>query len=359
MQLYNKKVSIIVPVYNVEKYLNVCMEGLINQTYKDIEIILINDGSTDSSEEICNILSKKDSRIKVYNQKNRGVSFARNLGLEKAIGEYICFVDPDDYVEYNMIEILVDFAEKSNKDLVICGYYFEHRYLDKDKNIKFSRYAIKCEEKNYKNKSEIKEDLVKLWDNALMYNIWNKLYKSEIIKSNGIRFIEYSMGEDLEFNKNYLTFCNNIYVTSKCLYHYVREREGAATQKYVKGWFDIRFKEHISLIKFFEEYGINSPEVNEYLARRYVERVLGCIENEFNRKNEKSIKEKFEEINKILNNNEVNKAVKIMKPKSKKVKVLLIPIKRKSKYVTYFMGYSLAFSRKHFNRLFFHLKHQR
>ena len=117
------KVSIIVPVYNVEKYLCQCLESLVHQTLTDIEIICVNDGSTDNSLGILNKYAQLDSRIKVFSQKNQGVSSARNLGLEKVNGEYITFVDSDDWIELNACEILYNTAQERNTDILLCSYY--------------------------------------------------------------------------------------------------------------------------------------------------------------------------------------------------------------------------------------------
>ena len=113
------KISIIVPVYNTEKYLGVCLDSLISQTYKDIEIICVDDGSTDNSLQILNDYAAKDSRIKILTQKNQGPSVARNLGLEKAKGEYITFVDSDDWVSIDMCEKIYSKAIDTNADLVL------------------------------------------------------------------------------------------------------------------------------------------------------------------------------------------------------------------------------------------------
>ena len=117
----NETISIIIPVYNVEKYLNKCLNSVIEQTYKNIEVILIDDGSTDNSGKICDEYAKNDIRIKIIHQQNGGVSTARNNGLEHATGKYITFVDSDDYIEKEMIETMAKKIMKKNADIVICG----------------------------------------------------------------------------------------------------------------------------------------------------------------------------------------------------------------------------------------------
>ena len=122
----DEKVSIIVPVYNVEKYLDKCIESIVNQTYRNIEIILVDDGSPDKCPEICNEWAKKDDRIKVIHKENGGLSSARNAALEIAQGDYITFVDSDDWIENDMIQSMLTCAAKNDADIVCCGFYFDN-----------------------------------------------------------------------------------------------------------------------------------------------------------------------------------------------------------------------------------------
>lgn len=120
-----RKVSIIVPTYNGEKYIKKCVESIMNQTYSNIEIIIVNDGSTDSTKKIIEELKRKDNRIKLYSNKNKGVSFSRNFGIDKSTGEYIFFVDSDDHIKPNTIEIMMDIIKKYDCDVVRCNYMVE------------------------------------------------------------------------------------------------------------------------------------------------------------------------------------------------------------------------------------------
>ena len=136
----NELISVIVPVYNVENYLEKCLYSLLNQTYSNIQIVLIDDGSTDKSGKICDSYLEKDKRIVVYHTSNRGVSSARNLGLANSKGKYIYFLDPDDYLEVDALEKLHDHIEKFATDLVQCSYY--KNYLDKKSEVVHSRAEI-------------------------------------------------------------------------------------------------------------------------------------------------------------------------------------------------------------------------
>lgn len=160
-------VSVIIPIYNAEKSLEKCVNSVINQTYKDLEIILVDDGSTDKSLTICK--SFKDKRVKVYTQKNSGPSCARNLGLKSSDGNYVIFVDSDDYMENNMIELMLEKLKSENSDLCICGYYTV------SKNIKIRHSIGKINDNDFRK-------IMFEYENNVGGYLWNKLSKKSCIK---------------------------------------------------------------------------------------------------------------------------------------------------------------------------------
>lgn len=176
----NPKVSIIVPIYNAEKYLNRCITSILEQTYKNIELILINDGSTDSSEEIILQMQEKNKDIiKYYKQENKGVSETRNFGITIATGKYIMFVDNDDYIDNDYVEQYVDVAESGKCDVVIGGY---RRVNSKDK--------IFLERKIPNTR----------WGRYITLTPWGRIFKKSYIIENDIRFLTSNIGEDIFFN---------------------------------------------------------------------------------------------------------------------------------------------------------------
>ena len=166
------KVSIIVPVYNMEKRLNKCLDSIINQTYKNIEIIVINDGSKDNSLDI--IKSYHDDRIKIINQDNQGISVARNNGIKASSGDYLCFVDSDDYIETNMIDELVNKISIDKSDIVVCDYYM---FDETNKKVMNVGYDGLFGGSLYDNPNMIRD---------IDYAPWNKIYKKELF--DGISF---------------------------------------------------------------------------------------------------------------------------------------------------------------------------
>lgn len=208
-----KKVSIIVPVYNTAKYLNGCIKSLLHQTLEDIEIILINDGSPDESESI--IKKYKDKRIKYISKKNEGIGKTRNLGIDSATGEYISFIDSDDYVEPNFCETMYEKAIKDNCDIVICDYY-EDRF-DGLKEIRFPTFPD----------SSLKEN-----PNIIsMVNLGpcNKIYKRNLFKNKDNRFVENLKYEDAPLVVKLLLSAQKIGKVDECLAHYVIHENSETT----------------------------------------------------------------------------------------------------------------------------------
>ena len=188
-------ISIIIPIYNVDKYLTKCIESIVSQTYQDLEIIMVDDGSSDACPQICDQYAEKDSRIVVIHQKNSGVSAARNAGLKVATGKYISFIDADDYIEFDMYENMVRAFEIEDSELVICGY----DYVDEDGNT-----TRLYREKEHEIINQ-KECFRRYFDMppSIRLVVWNKLFKKEIF--DGISFTKCIKGaEDAEVLKKYL-----------------------------------------------------------------------------------------------------------------------------------------------------------
>lgn len=202
------KISIIIPVYNAENYLEECLQSISNQSFRDFEILAINDGSTDHSLEILEKYQEKEPRLKIFSQENKGVSAARNLGLENTFGDYITFVDADDYIKDNYLENLLQIMNCSAEiDMSVCGFIgSEIRNVEKNK-IEINSENIKI--------------LIELFNRFLLFTPVCKFYKKEIISNNKLRFIEgLNIAEDLLFNIEYLKKIKVIETTDYIGYHY-------------------------------------------------------------------------------------------------------------------------------------------
>lgn len=351
----NIDLSIIVPVFNCEQYLSRCLDSILIQSYKNYEIILIDDGSSDDSGKICDEYSKKDKRIKVIHKENAGVSKARNDGITNSIGRYICFLDSDDYISGNYFDEVFAILEKY-KDVELINFGF---YSDVD-DLKFNNLSsdlIKYDEKYYSNIEEIRNDFVNLWDNSMLYNIWNKIYLREIINKNNICFPDYFWGEDVKFNRAYLDSISSMYNSKKCFYHYIREREGAVTKKYKPEIFDIRKEEFKEFNDYFDKWNISKDDYYEYSCRRFIERLLGCIENVYC--SDMKLSSRYKSVKNLIKDPITRESLKYAKPKSGKVKIMLIPIRLNLVVITMLMGRMFNIVKTKCPSLFNKLKNRR
>ena len=222
MYMSNNLVSIIIPVYNVASYLDECLNSVINQTYNNLEIILIDDGSTDDSLEICNLFAKKDKRIKVLHQDNAGVSSARNRGLNIITGKYVLFIDSDDKIESNMVEILERIIDRNDKiDAVFCGY---KEFDDISGKIIKVVSPVKSKKVNRDNGvSEIFGEYSTI--------LWNKMFRSSIIDSTDLFDVTLRIGEDELWMIDVLKKADSIILIGTPLYYYRNRITGVTKEK--------------------------------------------------------------------------------------------------------------------------------
>ena len=218
------KVSIVVPIYNVEKYLRECLDSLIKQTLEDIEIICVNDGSTDSSAEILEEYKNKDSRIKVINKPNSGYGASMNMGFEKAQGEYIGIVESDDFANSKMFEDLYDLGVKNNADVVKSDFYY---YMTAKKQ---ARKAGKITSHKNGKPFNIKDDCSIL---KIVPSIWSAIYKREFLQSNGIKFLETpgASYQDTSFSFKAFSCAERIVFTPKGYINYRQDNENSSVKQ--------------------------------------------------------------------------------------------------------------------------------
>ncbi len=260
------KVSIVVPVYNVEKYVEKCLDTLVKQTLKDIEIIIVNDGAIDKSkekiesfldnEEIKKILVKNNINIIYLEKENGGLSDARNFGMPYATGKYIAFIDSDDYIEYDMYEKMYELAEKENSDLVECDFYWE--YI----NEKTGEVKTKEDKRtNYINKHEMLENIRVV--------AWNKLIRRDIVEKTKVIFPKGLRYEDVEFTYKLLPSLNKISYLEKTCVHYI-QRENSISNSQNERTKEI-FEVLENVINYYKEKGIYEEYKMqlEYIYVRY------------------------------------------------------------------------------------------
>ncbi len=348
------KVSVIMPVYGVEDYVGKAIESIKNQTLTDWEFFCVDDGTKDRSGEICDEYAAKDPRIIVIHKENGGAPSARNVAIDKARGKYMYFMDSDDWAEPTMLEDMYNLAERDNAQLVVAGFYIDTYYSDTEK---YSQQQF-CESAVYKNSREFRQNAHKLFDKNLLYTPWNKLYLSSYILENKLYFPE-TFWDDFPFNLSVVRDVERVTVTSEKYYHFIRKRGESETAKYRADMFRKREEEHSWMLELYEHWKTDSPEIREFLARRYIERVIGCIENVTNRNCTLSSKEKKAEIKKMISSDRAREAVKAANPNSKYMKLMLMPIKWNNTLLTYLEGKLISRVKSGNTKLFARLKANR
>ncbi len=223
-------ISIVVPVYNVQMYLQECLDSLLAQTYGKTEILLIDDGSSDLSGSICDTYARKDKRIRVFHTENQGVSAARNRGIEEATGEYVVFVDSDDKIHPQLLESYVKWEDPNS--VFLCGMAETEEELE----------SLKTEKLDQKICSYDLEHFADFYAKNLANPPWNKWYRTAVLKEYQIRFpIDKNMGEDLLFNLDYLRHAPAQYkMMDLPFYYYRQDRDGSLTTAYRKDLFQIQ-----------------------------------------------------------------------------------------------------------------------
>lgn len=296
--------SIIVPVYNVELYIDRCLESIVSQDFSDYEVLLIDDGSTDSSSNICDKYAAMHNNFLVFHKENGGVSSARNLGLLSAKGEYIIFIDPDDYIEKNSL-FLIDKEILANKsDLIIYGTakhiiqdgtekmvnnydYNESVIINTGHNLGWKKYIL---------------------SKRLIFNVCSEAFKRSIIKDNSIVFPPIKNGEDAFFSFNYLNYVNKISIIPYTLYHYMHIiGDSSATQRYYPEYINERNQVLSQALKFINF----DKQLSVYLYNDYVNLLhYFIIKTLFHKDNKMNLLEKRHFVKKLMNSKEVKEAIK-------------------------------------------------
>ena len=322
------KVSIIVPVYNVEKYISKCIESIINQSYEDFEIIIVDDGSPDLS--VKKIEGYNDRRIKILRKENGGLSDARNYGLERSKGEYIIFVDSDDWIETDLLYDSVGYLDNNSEiDLIILGYIKDYE----DKNEKIIKTDIIIPKRNnfsVKEKNlEINSQIIDL----MGYSV-NKIYRRSLLQKGNYRFKKnITLVEDALFNFDVFKSVNNILFIDKVYYHYRIKPIKTLMSTFRSDPFQLILKKTEALNELLNKWMFTMSDVNKALSVSIVDGLIYSFNNIFVLKNDLSLKQQKNYIIGLFKNNIVEKYVEYYPTDSFQKKVLKQLIKQKNYYL--------------------------
>lgn len=336
------KVSIIIPVYNGEKYINRCLDSVLNQTYTNIEIILVNDGSDDNSYKLIKDYCMKDNRIKLINKANTGASDSRNRALEIASGEYIMFLDCDDWIDLNVIEDTVKISKNNSSDIVIFTYTREFKDHSKEKvfNLpdKINYTGKELKEFHRKILGPINDEISNVEGLDSLGTIWGKLYKRKIINCKFIDLKEIGTSEDNLFNLFVFNNVEKVTFINKSYYHYWKENENSLTTKYnphlLSQW--------KKLFEYMEKFLIDENldyKFNQALSNRIAMSVLGLGLNECKKDNKANIIQKMHNIDNILRDKLIVNSLKTLDIRKFPIywRLFFIFNKRRNTFLTFCM----------------------
>lgn len=348
------KVTIIMPVYKVEDYVAKAIDSVLAQTLQEWEFIIVDDGTPDNSGKICDDYAAKDSRITVIHKENGGAPSARNVAMDLAKGEFMYFMDSDDWAEPTMLEDMYKIAKRDDAQLVVSGFFIDTYYDDHNK-MTHNYYA---QDAVYSIKEEFRKHAYQLFDKNLLYPPWNKLFQTEFIQEHNLRY-PLTFWDDFPFVLDVIENIERVSVTSRQYYHFIRKRAESETAAYRPNMYEKREEEHEWMVQLYKYWNVHDDNSKEMIARRYIERFIGCIENLTNKKCTLTYKEKRQAVKEMLSKNHVKKSVKMMKPKSRLMALMIIPIKWNNVTLTLLEGRVISFVKSRNTKIFATLKAKR
>jgi glycosyltransferase involved in cell wall biosynthesis len=298
------KVSIVVAIYNGQQYIDACLKGILGQTYRNTEIILVDDGSTDNGGKMCDDYAKKDDRIKVIHQENGGLSAARNAGTKAATGDYVVYFDVDDEVTETLVEDNVKLATEHDADVVMYCFW----YHNVDMNVRKANAMSKVfagTDREYFDKY-----LIPTIDREVFNAPWNKLYKMDFLRKNDLHFYpEFPIYEDIIFASKVLQYAEKIVVNPKMYYVYYVKSTGSLITRYFDGYFDSVTRFYHNAMDYCGKYDDNLRQRKRF-ATLYMRLVTTNLKQISCRKSLDS-KDRLKQIIKICNSDEVNEALSL------------------------------------------------
>ena len=320
----NSLVSIVIPVYNSEKHIEKCLKSVLAQTYSNIEIIIVDDGSTDNTLNLCKKIIQNDTRVKIISINNSGVSTARNIGIKNAKGKYIQFVDSDDFIDNNMTELLVNTIEKDGVDLVVCGY----KAISADH---VDIINLKTEYRNY-SIDNLADNVIAFFDTSFFNSPCNKLYVKEMITAEFTN--KYQIAEDYLFNLHYLDNISSFSIIVEPLYNYI-ENSNSATHSIQKNRVYKQIEAYHEISRWFDEK-FHDCNVNMYQQASFGHTIVSLVFlYAMSDMKYKTFKKMFKQ---ILNDEEIRSCINIYKPKSFKQKIMRILCMDKNLYIIKFLS---------------------
>lgn len=304
MTKFHPYISIIVPIYNVIKFIDMGVSQLLLQSYNNYEIILVDDGSTDGSSEKCDIIAKRDRRIRVFHQQNLGSGAARNLGISNARGKYLWFYDVDDTISPNLISKSIE-RLKEDTDVLIFSYTEINKQFKTQSTCKFKDIT-------YNSNTKIRDNYIKELSGLKFSNgfVWNKIYNRQFLLNNKILFPDLLIQQDEVFNLNVYKYASNITTISDVLYLYHVYNIGNTRSNFIKNRFEIYCEVNKQFIDLYKFWNLNDNKFLIYIYNRFLIAIITCLTyNCYHKDSKFNQKERFNYINSIVNSDKITNCI--------------------------------------------------
>lgn len=348
-------VSVIIPVYKVEAFVERAVRSILSQTLSDIEVLCVDDGSPDESGAILDRLALEDPRVIVIHQSNAGAPAARNRAIEQAKGKYLYFCDADDWAKPEMLADMVTLCEDHDLQLAIAGFVIQTHYGENDQ---FVSQDLRVPAVVFANQHAFREGAYALFDKNLLYPPWNKLIRRDYLMEKNIRF-PLTFWDDFPFVLDCIRDVERVGVLDKCYYHFQRARAESETARYRAEMYDKREEEHQWMLDLYRHWQVSDALSEEMIQRRYIERLVGCVENIASPACDLTSKQKRQQIRDIIGTPQARKALTLSKPKSLVMKAMLVPIRLGLPTLCYLEGCFIGWVKRRNVKRFAQLKASR
>lgn len=355
-------VSVIIPAYNVEDYVEAAVQSVLDQSLRNIEVLVVDDGSRDNTGAILDAMAQKDPRLQVLHVSNGGAPAARNLAIDRAQGRYLVFVDADDECAPNMLETLASIMERDHCELAVCGFEIVTTtgYGNGEDSGDNTFVELKqVPSATYHTAEEFHLASPALFDQNMFYPPWNKMFLASRLNELNIRYRDV-FWDDFPFVLDYIRDVQSVSMTSEPLYRFFRRRADSETARYRDGVFEKRETENTWMRELYAHWDMqNNKAADEMVSRRYIERLVGCVANECSPKNPKTFAQKRATVAHMLASPAVKPALASARVRSTKMKLMLIPYRMNNATLCLLSGMFIEWVRGAAPTLFAKLKANR
>lgn len=329
--------SVVMPAYGVEKYLEKAVKSVKEQTFEDWELIIVEDGSPDRTGELAEKAKETDDRIRVlHHEKNKGLSPARNTGMAAAKGKYIWFMDPDDYVEKDVLEKVYESLEENPAELAVTGHVEE--YYDSEGKLKYTN-SVKPERHYFGEQKELREYMIYLEQETLYGYAWNKFYSLEHIRKEGLQYENVRLIEDIVFNIQFCMDIKRMNVLDITPYHYAKRMEGSLTTKFVKDYYPLHRRRIAMLYEQQKYWNTDTSQTLEILGSLYGRYILSALERNCDKRAEMNSRDRRKFCKEVFEDELFESLIPNAKARdSRALKLVLACLNKKSAFFCMAMG---------------------